>query len=124
MTSSTTTDAKAARKAIDLYVRLIESLRADGYGQDVIEELTVEHLVALVHGELREPDGSADLPIAASRGPGSTNTARLGEASLELMDELLHELLEVTSLANRQLLSSVVMGIGWKAYAQYADRRT
>lgn len=102
-------EPKSARKAIDLYVKLTESLRADGYGQDAIEPLTVTHLVGLVRGGLRELDGSAFLPTVTD---GDGQGLRVSDRSLSLMRQLLDVLRDVDSLGTPERLFDVVGGLG------------
>lgn len=113
---SNVTDTKVARQAVDLFVRLQESLRADGYGQDAIEKLTIEHLVALTHGDLHEPDGTVNLP--ASTGYTTEARTHVSTASLVLMDELLHALTKLVSLAPDQLVTGAVEGLAYKMYTE------
>lgn len=109
MSSPTNPDPTTARRVIDLHVQLQESLRADGYGQDVIEGLLVEHLVALTHGDLREPDGAIVLPTALAH---LTEPSHVSPVSMELMHDLVAILNQLGLLAEQSLLRDSVMGMG------------
>lgn len=112
MPAPTKPDPKSARMAIDLYVKLTESLRADGYGQDEIERLTTTHLVGIVRGGLRELDGSAFLPTAADN---DGQEPPISDQSLALMRRLLDVLRGTDSLGTSDRLVDVVEGLGWAA---------
>lgn len=113
MPTPTKPDPKSARKAIDLYVKLTESLRVDGYAQDQIERLTVTHLVGLVRGGLRASDGLAFLPTATDEEcPG----LRVSAESLTLMYDLLDVLRGTGSLGTPGRLVDAVEGLGWATW--------
>lgn len=111
MPTSIAPDPKTARRAIDLYVKLTEALREDGYGQDVIEELTLEHLIALTHGRLQEPDGTLMLPSEIT----DTSRATVSDRSEILMTSLTMLLNELGHLPSREKLSNVVATVARSA---------
>lgn len=81
------------RQALELYANLHISLRGDGYARQALKQLTVEHMVALTHGELREPDGTVQLPTPAPAEPDAAQ--RVSAQSLGMMKALLHVLVKL-----------------------------
>lgn len=105
-----------ARDAQDVHIQLLMSLRIDGYSYEDVAKLTIADLTALLHDNVREPDGSPNLPTATST--GSHSQARLSPESLELLDKLMHDLFEVAPLAQHHALTNVMEGIAWKVHAE------
>ncbi len=106
-------DSKMVRRIIDLYVRLQESLRADGYGQDAIEELSIVDVVALTHGRLQEPDGTVVLPTVRDVAPSAR--PQVSHESKALMLSLVDTLNQASLLMESGLVVDVVNTIAWRA---------
>jgi len=109
-----------ASRAVDAYIQLNASLTSDGYWHLAVDELTIEDLVALTHGNLREPDGTVNLPLPRALEPGFS--ARVSGASLKYMDDLLHALVEIAQ-GPHEPLGSIIDRMGWMVHAEDVEKR-
>ena len=101
---------KAVWKAIDLHIKLTESLLSDGYHPDTIAALTMTHVVGITRGGLRALNETPDHQ-------GAIDSSKIGpplsKRSLNLMSALHAHFRDMEFLGVQGRVVDIIGGMGW-----------